>query len=66
MVNDSLRDIRWFSLCLLAGWFGRQLGVYIVTSMALAASEAIVVGLILGFVIGVILISVRQCVEYFD
>ena len=28
MVNDSLRDIRWFSLCLLAGWLGRQLGVY--------------------------------------
>lgn len=66
MVNNGLRDIRWFSLCLLAGWLGRQLGVYIVASMALAASEAVVVGLILGFVIGVILMSVRRCVGYFD
>ena len=40
--------------------------MYIVASMALAASDAVVVGLILGFVVGVILIGVRQCVEYFD
>lgn len=66
MVTDNLRDIGWFFLCCLAGWLGRQLGVYIVASMAMAASDAVAVGLILGFIIGVILIGVRQCVEYFD
>ena len=63
MVKDNLGDI---GLSFLCGWLGRELGIYIVTTMAMAASDAVVVGLILGFVIGVVLTSVRQREEYFD
>ena len=59
-------NVLWFLMCFLIGIIAGGFGEYLVASMALAANDAIFVGLVLGFVIGAILIGVIRCIEYFD
>ena len=61
-----VRDVIWFLICFFTGILVGEFGKYLGASMALAASDAILIGLVLGFVIGAILIGVIRVVEYFD
>lgn len=61
-----VKDVIWLLICFFIGCLMGGFGKYLVASMALAASDAIFVGLVLGFVIGAILIGVVLVVEYFD
>ena len=58
-------DVLWLLMCFFMGIIAGGFGEYLVASMALAASDAMFVGLSLGFIVGAILIGVVRCVEYF-
>ena len=60
-----MKDVIWFLVCFFMGILVGEFGKYLVASMAMAASDAIFVGLVLGFIVGAILIGVVRCVEYF-
>lgn len=40
----------WLVLCCFSGYIAGDIGKYLVASMALAASDAVIVGMIIGFV----------------
>lgn len=42
--------IVWLVLCCFSGYIAGDIGQYLVASMALAASDAVLVGMIIGFV----------------
>lgn len=42
--------IVWLVLCCFGGYIAGGIGQYLVASMALAASDAVLVGMIIGFV----------------
>lgn len=42
--------IIWLVLCCFSGYIAGNIGQYLVASMALAASDAVLVGMIIGFV----------------
>lgn len=45
----------WLVLCCFSGYIAGDIGQYLVASMALAASDAVLVGIIIGFVCGCLL-----------
>ena len=47
--------IVWLVLCCFSGYIAGDIGQYLVASMALAASDAVIVGIAIGFVCGGIL-----------
>ena len=47
--------IVWLVLCCFSGYIAGDIGKYLVASMALTASDAVVIGIIIGFVCCVIL-----------
>lgn len=42
--------IVWLVLCCFSGYIAGDIGKYLVASMALAASDAVIVGMVIGFV----------------
>lgn len=52
---EILATIGWFAICFLVGSFAGELGRYLAASMALAASEAVTLGMTIGLFGGVIL-----------
>ena len=42
--------IVWLVLCCFSGYIAGDIGKYLVASMALAASDAVLVGMIIGFI----------------
>ena len=40
----------WLVLCFFSGYIVSDIGKYLVASMALAASDAVIVGMVIGFV----------------
>ena len=47
--------IVWLVLSCFSGYIAGNIGKYLVASMALAASDAVLVGIIIGFVCGCLL-----------
>ena len=59
-------DVIWFLIYFFMGIIAGEFGKYLVASMAMAANEAVVLGVGIGFIAGAILVGIRQCMDYFD
>lgn len=45
-----VKYVVWLVLCCFSGYIAGDIGKYLVASMALAASDAVIVGMVIGFV----------------
>ena len=58
--------VLWLLMCFFIGHLVGEFGKYLVASMALAASDAVIVGVMIGFVAGCILMAVNRYMAEFD
>lgn len=62
---EILAMVGWCAICLLTGAFAGELGRYLAASMALAANEAVTLGVCIGLVCGFVLKGLAQTVRSF-
>lgn len=63
---EILATIGWFAICFLAGSLAGEFGRWLAASLALAASEAVTLGITIGLFGGVILSWLCQMFREID